>query len=212
MLQLYADNGFKFNMINFMTMYYSTLIDSSLQTTIQQSYQAGVSQSTSKGFSTRFGFTMCTGFCGKSPNTPVNPAVVTNVMNFAAGQSTLAMVSIWSTNNEVANGFGSIAAMFKGTASDLAKPAGYQGCFADTYARTLPTRLYSGPGNTIENCKTLCASAGFTLAGLQWGQECFCGNVIPPTKLAEGSCSMVCSGNANQICGNGLTNSVFLSR
>jgi WSC domain len=209
MLLNYAQNGFKFDMINFMTMWFSS-VQGSLLSTIQQSYQNGVGQSS--GYSNKFSFVMCTGNevndCGYAAigNGPVSTSDVSSLMTFASQQSSLAMVSLWCTNNDASNAFSSIKAMHDGTPTG---PPGFQGCFADSSSRTLPVLLYRGYDNTIENCKTLCGTSMFSFAGLQNGNECWCGDNLPSPKLTETSCAMVCSGNPNQICGMGWMNSIY---
>src|ERR1700761_2021719 len=48
----------------------------------------------------------------------------------------------------------------------------------------MPVDLYWDP----------CHSAGYSFAGVEWSQECYCGNA-PPTEVAtEGTCDMVCNG------------------
>jgi hypothetical protein len=86
----------------------------------------------------------------------------------------------------------------------------YSGCYEDSIAaRTLPHEITSISANsmTVEKCLDACRSAGFSYAGLEWSQECFCGEALPPTQATDGRCSMVCKGNALEYCGggNGLT-------
>lgn len=66
--------------------------------------------------------------------------------------------------------------------------------------------LLAGPPDTsqkmtIEICQSNCKD--FTLAGLENGQDCYCGTefkeTIQPAPLSE--CSTPCPGNANEKCG-----------
>jgi iron transport multicopper oxidase len=56
---------------------------------------------------------------------------------------------------------------------------------------------------TIETCASVCAD--YNYFGLEYGQECWCGNTIrsvgQPTAASE--CNFPCAGNAAQICGAG---------
>lgn len=74
----------------------------------------------------------------------------------------------------------------------------YGGCYEDSAAnRVLPTQMNvagGGSAMTIELCLDACAAAGFAYAGLEWSQECYCGNTAPPTLVTDGRCSMVCNG------------------
>ncbi|KAK0719031.1 WSC domain-containing protein [Apiosordaria backusii] len=82
----------------------------------------------------------------------------------------------------------------------------FYGCYTE-----IPTRALTGAstadfeGMTIEACETYCTdpTRNFTLWGLEYGGECYCGN-----SLGTGSfpafpedCSMACTGDAGQTCG-----------
>jgi WSC domain len=59
---------------------------------------------------------------------------------------------------------------------------------------------------TVQVCIERCASLGYTSAGLEYGQECYCGSPTYPigesTPMSE--CGMACLGDASQICGDRL--------
>lgn len=82
----------------------------------------------------------------------------------------------------------------------LSIPSGWQklGCYADpsgsnalkdTYTRGL-TSL------TVESCLASCAAKGYKYAGIEWAQECACGNSITAgsSLVADGQCPMACAG------------------
>jgi hypothetical protein len=86
----------------------------------------------------------------------------------------------------------------------------YSGCYEDSIAaRTLPREIttISADSMTVEKCLDACYTAGFRYAGLEWSQECFCGQALPPRQATDGRCEMVCKGNSMEYCGggNGLT-------
>lgn len=67
---------------------------------------------------------------------------------------------------------------------------------------------------TIESCRTFCAGRGFSLAGLEYARECFCGNALVNggaylTGTAANTCNMACKGDAKQICGGPSRLSVY---
>lgn len=64
---------------------------------------------------------------------------------------------------------------------------------------------------TIEICVAYCAGQGFSIAGTQFGTQCFCDNEIVDggTQAPESDCSMPCAGDNTEICGNGNRNSVY---
>ncbi|KAG8871579.1 hypothetical protein FRC20_010402 [Serendipita sp. 405] len=81
------------------------------------------------------------------------------------------------------------------------------GCYEDSvFSRVLPYPLATegGPSMmTVERCLDACYSAGYTVAGVEWSQECFCGYNTPPTPATDGRCDMPCKGNPSELCGGG---------
>lgn len=57
----------------------------------------------------------------------------------------------------------------------------------DGMNRYLPTLAYSDPDNTPTKCIDACQGLGKSYAGLQYGNECWCGDKLagPPTKPQE---------------------------
>ncbi|KAJ3210994.1 WSC domain-containing protein 2 [Dinochytrium kinnereticum] len=62
---------------------------------------------------------------------------------------------------------------------------------------------------TIERCTQSCSESGFSFAGLEYGQECWCGYKTPTTVFPDTDCYMHCSGQLNQICGAPARLSVY---
>ncbi|KAL8370699.1 hypothetical protein RB595_000861 [Gaeumannomyces hyphopodioides] len=86
----------------------------------------------------------------------------------------------------------------------------YQGCYIDNVndKRTFFWKLEFPGTMTPKMCLDRCAKYGYAAAGLEYGQECYCGdpqNVITmgATKRPESECGVVCAGNATAICGGG---------
>lgn len=82
----------------------------------------------------------------------------------------------------------------------------FAGCYTDSVAeRTFGTQPgYLAYDNmTLASCQIACATAGFTLAGLEYGGECFCDkNYNGDGVLADPrTCYMPCKGDASEICG-----------
>ncbi|OCK86428.1 WSC-domain-containing protein [Lepidopterella palustris CBS 459.81] len=81
----------------------------------------------------------------------------------------------------------------------------YSGCVSDNVgARTLPYEIDFGTTNSATTCLTQCTSLGYTVGGMEYGAQCFCGQ--PADFTASGAttstnCNMVCSGDASGICG-----------
>ncbi|KAF7887425.1 hypothetical protein EAF00_009719 [Botryotinia globosa] len=89
------------------------------------------------------------------------------------------------------------------------KSFAYMGCGYDTpgQPRTLQgDSLQDITGMTIEKCIDYCNSKGFSIAGLEYSTQCFCDNKMlagrDPVQGLIGGCTMPCSGNDKQICGD----------
>jgi hypothetical protein len=100
-----------------------------------------------------------------------------------------------------------------GTASGV---AGWNaiGCWSDKLKdRVLSGSKFVAIGNhqvTSTACIAACQTKGFSVAGTEFGGECFCGNwLVGSTSLPASACNMKCEGDANQICGGSLALSVF---
>ncbi|EJT97083.1 WSC-domain-containing protein [Dacryopinax primogenitus] len=90
----------------------------------------------------------------------------------------------------------------KGEASFLKPVPGWTalGCGLDEGPRILPNR-YTNGAMTVEACVDICATNGFTYAGLEWAQECWCGNTLDTTRLGQYACDMPCQGDPSEFCG-----------
>ena len=70
------------------------------------------------------------------------------------------------------------------TTSSSAVPSGWSsvGCFVDNVSARILTNSEGVQGGytnmTIENCLGACKNAGYNLAGLEYAQECYCGNQL----------------------------------
>ncbi|KAI5360847.1 putative carbohydrate-binding WSC, glyoxal oxidase, galactose oxidase/kelch, beta-propeller [Septoria linicola] len=92
-------------------------------------------------------------------------------------------------------------------------PFKYQGCYTDTSAsgRSLGNRQTDNSTQTIESCIAQCSSKGYTIAGMQYGVECYCDYFIrnAPTLQPDTDCNTNCPGNSGEKCGAGGRNSVY---
>lgn len=62
-----------------------------------------------------------------------------------------------------------------------------------------------------ENCIEFCDAAGYSMAGVEFGRECFCGYSLGAsgTQASELDCNMPCTGNSDELCGAGGRLNVF---
>ncbi|KAL9602500.1 MAG: hypothetical protein Q9219_001794 [cf. Caloplaca sp. 3 TL-2023] len=80
-----------------------------------------------------------------------------------------------------------------------------QGC----YPEPAKGRLLTGPtytnstGMTVESCVNFCAASGNRYAGVEYGQECYCGSSLAAgaTTVEQSKCNMLCKGNSREFCG-----------
>ena len=87
----------------------------------------------------------------------------------------------------------------------------YLGCYSDDVAhRSLsrgPAGAPSSSQMTVGGCAQGCAAAGYSLAGVEYGGECFCDNALASSAqlqagdAASSGCDMTCNGNRTQWCG-----------
>lgn len=77
----------------------------------------------------------------------------------------------------------------------------YRGCWNDyLYDRTLIAKRTKGD-ITPQKCAEICK--GYHFFGLEYSNECYCGNLLSPStsRAPENACSTVCMGNFKAICG-----------
>ncbi|KAG8791214.1 hypothetical protein FRC16_000499 [Serendipita sp. 398] len=90
----------------------------------------------------------------------------------------------------------------------------YRGCFVDTVH---PQRTLAGAGQynddrmTPQVCVDRCKSKGFSVAGTEYGGECYCGDAMVGGALAkpDGECKMPCKGDKGVMCGGPARLSVY---
>lgn len=87
----------------------------------------------------------------------------------------------------------------------------YQGCatsFGGQWNKPLPWKLVNSTGNSPEWCLSKCQAYGYMAAGMEYGEECYCGDVDHMVEKGsvpapETDCNTPCPGNATAICGQG---------
>jgi hypothetical protein len=87
-------------------------------------------------------------------------------------------------------------------------PYNLKGCFTDsTASRGLNAFAFANStGMTEELCVNTCQAKGFSVAGIEYGIECFCGNALASTSLSAAltDCqAMFCPGNTKEYCSAG---------
>ena len=93
---------------------------------------------------------------------------------------------------------------------------GVSGCYKDTFEN----RLLSGSAarslqdNSMERCLQICTADGYSLAGMQFGKECFCGErslseLNNNYKVSEDKCDKKCPADSTMTCGGYLTMNLY---
>ena len=99
------------------------------------------------------------------------------------------------------------------TASGLPSGWAYKGCYIDNaHGRDLPYQLPDNSSLTVESCVQNCYGQGYSVAGMEYSRECYCGNAIysgGALASSDTDCNMPCGGNAKENCGAGNRLSVY---
>jgi hypothetical protein len=85
----------------------------------------------------------------------------------------------------------------------------YSGCFKDSHQRDLQGFRLEDAAMTVNMCLSVCKERGFSVAALQFGSHCFCGDSFGRYGPAT-NCDMPCAGDANETCGGSWANGVFM--
>ena len=100
--------------------------------------------------------------------------------------------------------------------NDLPTGWKYAGCYVDNAngGRILPFQSPDSQTMTVETCVNACISQnqGYTVAGLEYSTQCFCGTEIiegGAPASSDSQCAMTCGGNPNEICGGPNLMSIF---
>ncbi|KAB5591986.1 fungistatic metabolite [Ceratobasidium theobromae] len=91
----------------------------------------------------------------------------------------------------------------------------YKYCAREADGRTLTGYSFTSNSMTVDLCVSTCVSHGFSIAGVEFGSECYCGNSFVGqssgggTVAPESECNMPCAGDSSQICGAGWRLSAY---
>jgi WSC domain len=89
----------------------------------------------------------------------------------------------------------------------------YDGCWVDNLdGRILGNQQPDNAELTAESCVNTCIGLGFTVAGMEYGFQCFCDKAIHnggALAQNQGDCSTPCPGNSAEECGAGNRMNVY---
>ena len=88
----------------------------------------------------------------------------------------------------------------------------YGGCYSDLVPnRDIRTLSQWGTGKTSSECVKNCAKSGYSLAGTEYGAQCFCSNALDKrqtNKLDDSKCNMRCA-DSTEMCGGPSALSIY---
>ncbi|KAJ7513073.1 galactose oxidase [Mycena galericulata] len=148
-------------------------------------------------------------FCGNELIDGATPAAASDCNMACGGNSTQACgagnrLSLYSTSKNV-----TILPVPVTQNSSLPGPWSYQGCLAEvTGGRVFPWEIDNINNNSATACLGQCAAFGYGAAGMEFGFQCFCGDVSDVTAAGvaltpESDCDLPCSGDPIHLCGGG---------
>ncbi|KAK1231928.1 hypothetical protein PQX77_004947 [Marasmius sp. AFHP31] len=151
-----------------------------------------------------------------TPLTDCNMPCAGNTSQFCGGPNRLNVYNYTGTDlPPVAGGGGGGVGGGNAVApvtSGLPSPWKYTACYVDNaHGRIFETVIPASATNTVQSCISACSSKNFTVAGMEYGQECYCGNrlVNGAVTAPEAQCNMGCAGNSTQACGGPARVSVY---
>ncbi|KAJ7202648.1 glyoxal oxidase N-terminus-domain-containing protein [Mycena pura] len=85
----------------------------------------------------------------------------------------------------------------------------YQGCLMEAVgSRAIPWQNIYPTNNSATTCLSQCAEFGYTVGGMEYGQECYCGDLSDVQAAGvvlapEADCNLPCPGDPIHLCGAG---------
>ncbi|KAJ3826706.1 hypothetical protein F5880DRAFT_1628591 [Lentinula raphanica] len=151
-----------------------------------------------------------------TPITDCNMVCSGNSSEFCGGPNRLNMYNYTGDNlppisTPGGGGGGGGAPVFPVT-SGLPTPWKYVACYVDNaFGRVFEFEQPDNPNTTVEECVNLCASQNFTVAGIEFSDQCFCGDRLVNGAVVadESTCNMGCAGNTTEACGGPNRLSVY---
>lgn len=149
-----------------------------------------------------------------SAASPVKPSSSpAPVSSSAAGGKDVSAPTVVKT---VAPGAGDSSSQTLSSSSSSVAPGwAYHGCYSDSLSNRALTGIeFANVGQhavTNTKCVSYCAARGYSMAGTEYGGQCFCADSLASDSenVDEAMCDMACEGDEKQVCGGGLALSVY---
>ncbi|KAJ7875384.1 hypothetical protein B0H14DRAFT_2437449 [Mycena olivaceomarginata] len=98
------------------------------------------------------------------------------------------------------------------------KPYGTTGCSQDSGSRVFANSVIASgiaSTNTPGACMAYCANLNYTMSGVEYGSECYCGRAwrdgTPPSDIPKASCGQACSGAPGTTCGGSWAIQIYVA-
>lgn len=123
--------------------------------------------------------------------------------------------SVSSVSSSVSDTSTTTSTSTSSTAVAASLPTGwkYQGCWIDqAHGRILSAQSADSATLTVESCVSACIALGYSIVGMEYYTQCFCGNaMINQAALAtsDTECNTACGGNPAEMCGGGDRMSIY---
>lgn len=144
-----------------------------------------------------------------------NTALVASVSSMSSSStsisSTSTVASIATRSSSATSSSTSVTGTIAASPTATVSTA-YRGCYAEPNgSRALPEQAYSSSSNTPELCQSSCVALGYSIAGTEYGSECWCANQFSSGTAArpDSDCDFACPGNSAELCGAGNRLSVY---
>lgn len=113
-------------------------------------------------------------------------------------------------SNETCGGI-SLLSVYKTSFSDQTPQANfaYLGCAGEPAKARALDNVIQITKLTQNKCLVICAYGGFQYAGVEYGNECWCGNKLSLNTQLNATCYFPCAGNSSEICGGSLSLNLF---
>jgi uncharacterized protein (DUF2141 family) len=148
-----------------------------------------------------------------------NMACNGNAAETCGGPDRLNMYSLVSGGSSTTSSVSGTSTIGSSSTTSVAVPTSlptgwkYYGCWIDqAYGRILGDQAPTSATLTVESCVAACIGLGYSIAGMEYYTQCYCGNsMINQAALAtaDTDCNTACGGNSAEICGGGDRMSIY---
>lgn len=170
------------------------------------------------------GYAQCTMTCNGNSTEKCGGPNRLNIYQYTSpSTSTTAASIVTSTTAVVSTTTGGVLSTTVTSTSTTSAPTSatglpggwaYQGCYVDNIdgLRSMLVQENDNPTMTIESCIDQCLSLGYSVAGMEYSDQCFCDDYVrnnASLASSDSQCAMTCAGHTNEICGGPNLLSVY---